>query len=99
MTVSDAPNCSVTYDRHYDDHNSFIIQATAFTKSKCCYSNNGLQFLKHAVPLTLWKNKLVCLKVTNTLAYYEAKLNTPIKCFMVQISGVNSNKFSFVVIH
>jgi len=25
---SDAPNCSVTYDRHYDDRNSFIIQAT-----------------------------------------------------------------------
>ncbi len=28
MIVSDAPNCGVTYDRHYDDHNSFIIQAT-----------------------------------------------------------------------
>ena len=27
---SDAPNCSVTYDRHYDDRNSFIIQATGF---------------------------------------------------------------------
>jgi hypothetical protein len=26
--VSDAPNCGATYDRHYDDHNSFIIQAT-----------------------------------------------------------------------
>ncbi len=25
---SDAPNCSVTYDRHNDDRNSFIIQAT-----------------------------------------------------------------------
>jgi hypothetical protein len=25
---SDAPNCSVTYDHHYDDRNSFIIQAT-----------------------------------------------------------------------
>ncbi len=25
---SDALNCSVTYDRHYDDRNSFIIQAT-----------------------------------------------------------------------
>jgi hypothetical protein len=29
MIVSDAPNCGVTYDRHYDNHNSFIIQATA----------------------------------------------------------------------
>ncbi len=28
MTASDAPNCSVTYNRHYGDHNSFIIQAT-----------------------------------------------------------------------
>jgi hypothetical protein len=26
--VSDAPNCGITYDRHYDDRNSFIIQAT-----------------------------------------------------------------------
>ncbi len=26
--ISDAPNCGVTYDRHYDDCNSFIIQAT-----------------------------------------------------------------------
>jgi hypothetical protein len=25
---SDAPNCSITYNRHYDDCNSFIIQAT-----------------------------------------------------------------------
>ncbi len=24
----DAPNCGVTYDRHYDNRNSFIIQAT-----------------------------------------------------------------------
>jgi hypothetical protein len=28
VTVSDAPNCSITYDRHYDVRNSFIIQAT-----------------------------------------------------------------------
>ncbi len=26
--ISDAPNCGVTYDCHYGDHNSFIIQAT-----------------------------------------------------------------------
>ena len=26
--VSVAPNCGVTYNRHYDDRNSFIIQAT-----------------------------------------------------------------------
>jgi hypothetical protein len=29
--ISDAPNCGVTYDRHYDDRNSFIIQATERT--------------------------------------------------------------------
>jgi len=28
MIVSDGPNCGITYDRHYDDRNSFIIQAT-----------------------------------------------------------------------
>ncbi len=33
MTVSDAPNCSVTYDHHYDDCNSFIIQATESSKN------------------------------------------------------------------
>jgi hypothetical protein len=27
MIVSDAPNCDVNYDRHYDHRNSFIIQA------------------------------------------------------------------------
>ncbi len=32
--VSDAPNCGVTYDRHYDDHNSCIIQATGAHLSK-----------------------------------------------------------------
>jgi hypothetical protein len=30
---SDAPNCSVTYDRHYDDRNSFIIQANSHVYS------------------------------------------------------------------
>ncbi len=30
MIVSDAPNCGITYDCHYDDRNSFIIQATAY---------------------------------------------------------------------
>jgi hypothetical protein len=29
-SISDVPNCGITYDRHYDDHNSFIIQATGF---------------------------------------------------------------------
>ncbi len=29
--VSDAPNCGVTYNHHYDNHNSFIIQAPDLT--------------------------------------------------------------------
>jgi hypothetical protein len=37
-TVSDAPNCSVTYDRHYDDRNSFIIQATWWYKMTVLFS-------------------------------------------------------------
>ncbi len=32
--VSDAPNCGVTYDRHYDDRNSFITQATVERKRR-----------------------------------------------------------------
>jgi hypothetical protein len=28
MIVSDASNCGITYDHHYDNHNSFLIQAT-----------------------------------------------------------------------
>ncbi len=39
---------SVNYDR-----NTFKIQATDVSKSKCWYSNNCLQFLKCAVPLDL----------------------------------------------
>jgi hypothetical protein len=27
MIVSDAPNCGITYDCHYDDRNNFTIQA------------------------------------------------------------------------
>jgi hypothetical protein len=26
--VIDDPNCGITYDHHYDDHNSLIIQAS-----------------------------------------------------------------------
>ncbi len=43
MTVSDAPNCSIPYDCHYDDHNSFIIQATGDRITIC--RNNLL--IKH----------------------------------------------------
>ncbi len=38
IIVSDAPNCGVTYDCHYDDRNSFIIQATGqFPNVKTIY--------------------------------------------------------------
>ncbi len=26
--ISDTPDCGITYDPHYDDCNSFVIQAT-----------------------------------------------------------------------
>ncbi len=29
--ISGVPNCGVTHNRHYDDRNSFIIQATAYS--------------------------------------------------------------------
>ncbi len=35
---SDAPNCSITYDRNYDDRNSFIIQATGASLSEAAIS-------------------------------------------------------------
>ncbi len=45
--VSDAPNCGVAYDCHYEDCNSFIIQATGKNDSllnchsgKCRYGEN-----------------------------------------------------------
>jgi hypothetical protein len=37
MIVSDAPNGGITYDRHYDNRNSFIIQASG--------QNLGAEFL------------------------------------------------------
>jgi len=33
MIVSDTPNCGITYDHHYDDCNSFIVQATEKSES------------------------------------------------------------------
>ncbi len=47
--ASDATIWSVTYDRHYDNHNSFIIQATGLCKKK--YIKIGL-VLCHA----RWRN-------------------------------------------
>ncbi len=44
MIVSDAPNCSITYDRHYDDCNSFIIQATGYMSTRIT-EIDFLQFL------------------------------------------------------
>jgi len=35
MIVSDAPNCGITYDHHYDNRNSFIIQATDMPALGC----------------------------------------------------------------
>jgi hypothetical protein len=40
--VSDTPNCGITYDRHYDDHNSFTIQATG---GSTCSSEKLVRFV------------------------------------------------------
>jgi hypothetical protein len=44
MIVSDAPNCGITYDRHYDDRNSFIIQATVRSTLSLKFGYNLRQF-------------------------------------------------------
>ncbi len=44
--LSDAPNCGVTYDRHYDDRNSFIMQATGENDREKKISLG--EFLKHS---------------------------------------------------
>jgi hypothetical protein len=49
--VSDTPNCGIKYDHHYDDCNSFIIQATelalVFTKClKIILKRGGLIYKK-----------------------------------------------------
>jgi len=47
MIVSDATIWSVTYDRHYDDRNSFIIQATSYPYLKVvCYTYPGFRHQK-----------------------------------------------------
>ncbi len=38
MIISDAPNCGITYDDHYDNRNSFIIQATGHFVTIICHS-------------------------------------------------------------
>jgi len=53
-TVSDAPNCSVTYNCHYD-RNSFIIQATELTRVVGKVPVN-LVFLKVTVAQSLCMN-------------------------------------------
>ncbi len=67
--ISDAPNCGVTYDRHCDDRNSFIIQAT------------GLLFTGKArsspLEFAMWQQALCIVLVANTLAYYIKVYSTP----------------------
>jgi len=41
MIVSGAPNCGITYDHHYDNRNSFIIQGTsAFVQANAFATDN-----------------------------------------------------------
>jgi hypothetical protein len=96
---SDAPNCSVTYDRHYDDHNSFIIQATGVFAtvslsrpslifagaymSGACYGLHSNCRRLLALPANI-RLEWRLLTVTNTLAYYDLDLITTISDFIVQ---------------
>ncbi len=59
--VSDTPNCRVTYDRHYDNRNSFIIQASG---------SNPISFLRNyrkACPI-----KIVCCKLLQLHHHFVA---------------------------
>jgi hypothetical protein len=63
---SDTPNCSITYDRHHDDHNSFIIQATG--------DRMGISLIGHYHQLdgvTNPKYKLLLFLTTNSLQTEE----------------------------
>jgi hypothetical protein len=44
--LSDAPNCGVTYDHHYYDRNSFIVQAIVENDREKKISLG--EFLKHS---------------------------------------------------
>jgi hypothetical protein len=87
---SDAPNCSVTYDRHYDGRNSFIIQATEdlkkispnFSKSSpifqkfCPIFQKVAQFFKNLANFSKSSQKSV--QVKNVLnIYIKAQFESP----------------------
>jgi hypothetical protein len=42
--VSDTPNCGVTYDRHNDNRNSFIIQAIGVLVTRKHFQRNSIYF-------------------------------------------------------
>ncbi len=73
--VSDATIWSVTYNRHYDDRKSFIIQATAYFLLPSPNYSSGEALSPH-------------LSVTNTLAYYDTAKIMSVKGFIVHAPGV-----------
>ncbi len=58
MIISGAPNCGITYDCHYDNRNSFIMQATDGSMgSQFLLSEKSLKMLIIQEVLKLVKNK------------------------------------------
>jgi hypothetical protein len=52
--VSEAPNCGIPYDRHYGDHNSFIIQAIVVAHFHCDF-NFPVKLIRSISKGEFWK--------------------------------------------
>jgi hypothetical protein len=52
--VSEAPNCGITYDCHYDDRNSFIMQAIVVAHFHCDF-NFPVKLIRSLLKGELWK--------------------------------------------
>jgi len=85
MIVSDAPNCGVTYDCHYDDRNSFIIQATG-NKPQLIVQNLGRSFeLRNVSAIT---QRLEAKRVSLELAQTGSRFPSP----YVTIPGLENRR-------
>ncbi len=63
--VSDIPNCGVTYDRHYDDHNSSIIQAIGVVKLFFGATDDWQNRLTHLSMASVFQVSLIFEKLRN----------------------------------
>ena len=69
MILSDTPNCGITYNRHYDDHKSFIIQATG----ACAFA--GLSLCALTLDLTTFSSTSYTF-IQGTYNFLVALLNS-----------------------